>query len=267
VQVEDNFRQLNGATDFKVSCDTPGQGSGGLLLLTDCLQDNIQVHQLPVFTANMIAIISCKAAHLAELQRKVCFASYYAHLCCCHALQFMCVGHSLYRSAQNSSSSNPGSPDAANTRILPYCEGLEVSALVKGIGHAAAMQQCSCRDAMLAAAAMTLEDMKIEAVKAAGEPAHADYINWKQQCYAWVLALANWQMRHVHKACFLDLLELAAHTLYVSTFCAHDVLTHIILLRHTLINAHMLLMRMQVILGSAADATAAAGALVCSSAA
>jgi hypothetical protein len=60
VQVEDNFRQLSGATDFK----------------------------------------------------------------------FMCVGHSLYRTAQNSSSTNSsssaGSSDAANTRILPYCEGLEV---------------------------------------------------------------------------------------------------------------------------------------------
>ncbi|KAF6258038.1 hypothetical protein COO60DRAFT_1156753 [Scenedesmus sp. NREL 46B-D3] len=57
VQVEDNFRQLSGATDFK----------------------------------------------------------------------FMCVGHSLYRTAQkSSSSSDAGSSDAANTRILPYCEGLEV---------------------------------------------------------------------------------------------------------------------------------------------
>eukprot|EP00882_Tetradesmus_deserticola_P006034 GHRQ01006352.1.p1 GENE.GHRQ01006352.1~~GHRQ01006352.1.p1 ORF type:complete len:140 (+),score=12.75 GHRQ01006352.1:61-480(+) len=40
--------------------------------------------------------------------------------------KFMCVGHSLYRTAQKTSSSDAVSSDAADTRILPYCEGLEV---------------------------------------------------------------------------------------------------------------------------------------------
>jgi hypothetical protein len=44
--VEDNFRQLSGATDFKVLLWHSRQHSGGLLSLTECLQDRPSLPRL-----------------------------------------------------------------------------------------------------------------------------------------------------------------------------------------------------------------------------
>lgn len=111
-----------------------GQHSGGLLLATDCLQDTQPLHQLPASTAHMLGTSHvCKAVGLAALQAisSACLPLTLLgphHAVATSAVQFTCVGHSLYSTAQNSnaSSSSSGSPDAAKARILPYCEGLEV---------------------------------------------------------------------------------------------------------------------------------------------